>query len=124
MYFLMYILTTINNIKGASIILSAISFFIALFSAVNYSCENSRKYSTPDLILVNSLQKIFRRSFITFIVFTSLATLLPTSKQLAFIVIAPQIIENGAVKDTVKNIPEITKLGTEYLKQLLEDKVK
>ena len=52
-----------------------------------------------------------------------LSTLLPTTKQAAFIWIAPQIVENGAVKDTVKNIPELTKLGTEYLKELLKEKV-
>ena len=50
-------------------------------------------------------------------------TLLPNTKQAAFIWIAPQIVENGAVKDTVKNIPELTKLGTEYLKELLKEKV-
>lgn len=52
-----------------------------------------------------------------------LSTLLPSTKQAAFIWIAPQIVENGAVKDTVKNIPELTKLGTEYLKELLKEKV-
>ena len=50
------------------------------------------------------------------------AQLIPTTKQAAFIWVAPQIIENGAVKDTVKNIPELTKLGTEYLKELLKEK--
>ena len=62
--------------------------------------------------------------FITGIVLLVFAQLLPTTKQAAFIWVAPQIIENGAVKDTVKNIPELTKLGTEYLKELLKDKAK
>ena len=52
-----------------------------------------------------------------------LSVLLPSTKQAAFIWIAPQIVENGAVKDTVKNIPELTQLGTEYLKELLKEKV-
>jgi hypothetical protein len=52
-----------------------------------------------------------------------ISALLPTTKQAAFIYIAPQIIENGAVKDTVKNIPELAKLGTDYLKELLKDKI-
>ena len=52
-----------------------------------------------------------------------LKVLLPTTKQAAFIYIAPQIIENGEVKDTVKNIPELTKLGTEDLKELLKEKI-
>lgn len=61
--------------------------------------------------------------FVAMIVSMFITTLVPTTKQAAFIWVAPQIIENGAVKDTVKNIPELTKLGTEYLKELLKDKV-
>lgn len=61
--------------------------------------------------------------FISGVVLLVLAQILPTTKQAAFIYIAPQIIENGAVKDTVKNIPELTKLGTDYLKELLKEKV-
>lgn len=61
--------------------------------------------------------------FVSGIVLLALSQLLPTTKQAAFIYIAPQIIENGAVKDTVKNIPELTKLGTDYLKELLKEKV-
>ena len=61
--------------------------------------------------------------FISGIVLLVFSQLLPTTKQAAFIWIAPQIIENGAVKDTVKNIPELTKLGTDYLKELLKEKV-
>ena len=51
------------------------------------------------------------------------AVFVPTTKQMAFIWIAPQIVENGAVKDTIKNIPELTKLGTDYLKEMLKEKV-
>lgn len=61
--------------------------------------------------------------FISGVVLLVLSQLLPTTKQAAFIYVAPQIIENGAVKDTVKNIPELTKLGTDYLKELLKEKV-
>lgn len=64
----------------------------------------------------------FRKAFIVSLVFITLGALLPSTKQAAFIWVAPQIIENGAVKDTVKNIPELTKLGTEYLKELLKEK--
>lgn len=65
----------------------------------------------------------FRKAFIVSLILIILGMLLPTTKQAAFIYIAPQIIENGAVKDTVKNIPELTKLGTDYLKELLKEKV-
>lgn len=47
-----------------------------------------------------------------------LAVFVPTTKQAALIYIAPKIINN----EVIENVPEITKLGTEYLKELLKEK--
>lgn len=90
--------------------------------------DTNSSYSDPDRFF-NKLFKQYLKDFMWYKVFTvsvvflTIATLLPTTKQAAFIWVAPQIIENGAVKDTVKNIPELTKLGTDYLKELLKEKV-
>lgn len=73
--------------------------------------------------LAKKLMPIYKNVVGSFIISMSLAIFTPSSKGIAFIYIAPQIIENGAVKDTVKNIPELTKLGTEYLKEILADKI-
>lgn len=51
-----------------------------------------------------------------------LALFVPNTKQAALIYITPQIVNNEAVSDTVKNMPELTKLGTDYLKELLKEK--
>ena len=58
-----------------------------------------------------------------YIVTILLTFLMPSSKQAAFIIIAPELVENGAVKETFKNIPELTQLGTEYLKETLKEKL-
>jgi hypothetical protein len=76
-------------------------------------------YYEKDLKVMKKIIKLVAPVFIISLMFT---TLVPSTKQAAFIWIAPQIVENGAVKDTVKNIPELTKLGTEYLKELLKEK--
>lgn len=47
-----------------------------------------------------------------------LAVFVPTTKQAALIYIAPKIVNN----EVIENVPEITKLGTEYLKELLKEK--
>lgn len=52
-----------------------------------------------------------------------LALFVPNTKQAALIYITPRIVNNEAVSDTVKNMPELTKLGTDYLKELLKEKV-
>jgi hypothetical protein len=50
-----------------------------------------------------------------------LSTFIPTQKQLAFIIAAPYIIENEDLQQAGKNTTEIIKLGTEYLKEILND---
>lgn len=42
---------------------------------------------------------------------------------LAFIIAAPYIMENQQLQDASKNSVEIIKLGTEYLKQTLSNKI-
>lgn len=50
-----------------------------------------------------------------------LCVAMPNQKQLAFIVAAPAIVNNEDVQGVVKDIPAIMKLGTEYLKETLEN---
>ena len=50
-----------------------------------------------------------------------LNTFVPSQKQLAFIIAAPYIIENEDLQQAGKNTTEIIKLGTEYLKEVLND---
>ena len=50
-----------------------------------------------------------------------LNTFVPSQKQLAFIIAAPYIVENEDLQQAGKNTTEIIKLGTEYLKEILND---
>lgn len=120
----MYILTKLDNWQnfswgiGITFLISAVIIMVGCAIAtsdISYGAqfEHWKKYIKA--LRVNIL-------FSTGIVLIVFAQLIPTTKQAAFIWVAPQIIENGAVKDTVKNIPELTKLGTEYLKELLKEK--
>jgi hypothetical protein len=53
---------------------------------------------------------------------TLLNMFIPSQKQLAFIIAAPYIVENEDLQQAGKNTNEIIKLGTEYLKGVLNDK--
>lgn len=125
-----YILAKLNDI---GIVLSTVSIIGFIFCAISLipiakTADTNSSYFEPDKSF-NKLFKQYQKDFMWYKVFTvsavflTIATLLPTTKQAAFIWIAPQIVENGAVKDTVKNIPELTKLGTDYLKELLKEKI-
>ena len=119
-----YLLTILDNVNTAAcaccalsgIYTAVISFIMLMFIAQDQLEEEE---------IANTI-KVFKLkiSFTVFLISGIVAILLPTTKQAAFIWIAPQIVENGAVKDTVKNIPELTKLGTDYLKDLLKEKIK
>lgn len=50
-----------------------------------------------------------------------LTTFIPSQRQLAFIIAAPYIVENEDLQQAGKNTAEIVKLGTEYLKEILND---
>lgn len=56
-----------------------------------------------------------------YIVLIMLNVFIPNQRQLAFIIAAPYIIENEDLQQAGKNTAEIVKLGTEYLKEILND---
>ena len=125
-----YLLAKLNDIGFVLSVLSVIGFICCalLLIPIVIMADVDSSYCEPD----RAFNKLFKQKLKDFMwckiftisaVFLTIATLLPTTKQAAFIWIAPQIVENGAVKDTVKNIPELTKLGTDYLKELLKEKV-
>ena len=120
-YFMMYLLTQLDAFRSAMCTFSTLSLVVAiliLFLSVFVSYDDFRT-SYYEYIKTYRL-KLFA---ILFCVFYSVGTLIPSTKQAAFIYIAPQIIANGDVKDSIKAIPELAKLGTEYLKTMLKDKI-
>lgn len=132
MYFGMYLLTKLDSFKSLLCTISTaccIALVISTAATLIYSLVKSDSYyGDKDKTLFDHLKLAIQGFKLKFIVISTLVvmsinTLIPSTKQAAFIWIAPQIIENGAVKDTVKNIPELTKLGTDYLKELLKEKV-
>ena len=123
-YLGMYILTKLDSwhrfIGSSGIAMLIVAGIILIGSIIGCSdCYSDFTGSLKKLLKSLHIKTVF----ISGVVLLVFSQLLPTTKQAAFIWIAPQIIENGAVKDTVKNIPEITKLGTDYLKELLKEKI-
>lgn len=118
-YFLMYLLTIVDNIPIA---LTPIAVMLGIGLIISTAVMAASTVD-GDKEIVEMLSPWYKRGVGAFLVTMSLIIFVPSSKGIAFIYVAPQIIENGAVKDTVKNIPELTKLGTDYLKEILADKI-
>lgn len=122
-----YLLVKLDDMLAGCIIAFFLLTIIAIVMSV-FSFEDPDKWYNEEYkreaAVKQSLGKRYAKKLWTIIaVLFTIAIFIPSTKQAAFIWIAPQIVENGAVKDTVKNIPELTKLGTEYLKELLKEKV-
>jgi hypothetical protein len=126
-YLGMYILTKLDSWRcfagGTGLTLLIITIIASIILAPIIDCNKDYKEDFIKAYAKYAKVLRFKTLFIIAVSLTVFAQLLPTTKQAAFIYIAPQIIENGAVKDTFKNIPELTKLGTEYLKEILKEKI-
>lgn len=128
-----YLLTIVNNIKVITVAFSTVFGIALVFMTLqnlvhidgNLDDIRLKRYLE---FKENSLRRKFyaklnKISAILFAIFLSLAVFLPSSKGIAFIYVAPKLIENDNVKETFANIPELAKLGTDYLKELLKEKV-
>lgn len=114
-YYLFAILPNINMTLG--ILLITTSFLIALwfvgfFITLDYDDD-----------LHKTLTKIGKWFVPIYFILIMSHTFIPSQKQLAFIIAAPYVIENQDLKDISKNSTEIIKLGTEYVKDILKEKV-
>jgi len=66
------------------------------------------------------VKKYIKRFFYGMLIFLSLSTILPTTKQAAAIYILPNIVNNEDLQETIKQIPELSNLGLQHLKEIVE----
>lgn len=106
-----YLFAIADNISIVSKMVAAfVVIAIAPCLVIHYIDTSDDSFSKPLKLLVPLL-----------IVFSALAVFFPSQKQLAFIISAPYIVENQDIKEAGKNVAEIAKLGTEYLKDVLKE---
>lgn len=101
-----YFILMLDNVR----ILSGIATFIfgtAVFLLILY------KFSED----LEGLMPYTKAAIVSFIISVSLLTFTPTTKQAALIFLSGQ----EDVIATAKNLPKLTKLGTDYLIELLEE---
>lgn len=128
-----YLLTIVDDIKCVSTILALFAFIAAVATSVIRianieetigDIRHNAWHVTKDTLRRRLYATVNKFCITIFAVTLSLAILLPTSKGIAFIYVAPKLIENDNVKETFANIPELAKLGTDYLKELLKSSMK
>jgi len=115
-YFQAYLLTRLDSFNAffaGGVVLGVI---ILAVSACSLFWEGGKykKYQSMVVLL----------GFCFIMVFSLLRVLTPTTKEAAFIYIAPAIINNQDVQKAIKKLPEFSGLGLEYLSEVLKEEIK
>jgi len=128
-YFEAYILTRLDPLKNLFLSLSSkgIGVLIILFAILFTSfllIESPRDLEYDQQKTIKKIKNIFFFLIIpVYCLSFIIATLIPTSKEMAFIYIAPAIVNNKDVQKTIQKIPELSGLGFEYINELLKTKI-
>lgn len=116
-----YLFAMLPNIKLLISIIIATLFLFAIIGFIAIATENETMCVEDE-----KNEADLKSACLCFIfgwILSFIITFIPNQKQLAFIIAAPYIMENQQLQDTSKNSVEIIKLGTEYLKQTLSNKI-
>ena len=128
-YFEAYILTRLDPLKSlfssasagllSLLIIFGIIYLISWFIVAIEQLQNTE---------ANKINKIIKKTILFFIVPVVclsylVKTLIPTTKEMAFIYIAPAIVNNKDVQKTIQKIPELSGLGLEYLTETLKGEI-
>ena len=114
-----YLFAMLPNIKT---LLGVVIAFLFVFAVIGFIATAEDENT---LIKENDKESDLRAiklSFVLGCILSLIITFIPNQKQLAFIIAAPYIVENQQLQEAGQNSAEIIKLGTEYLKTLLEEK--
>ena len=128
-YFEAYILTRLDPLKSLFLSLSnkGIGVLIILFTiifTIFLSFESLRYLEEEQKTTIRKIKNVFFFLIIPLYCLSFIiATLIPTSKEMAFIYIAPAIVNNKDVQKTIQKIPELSGLGLEYINELLKTKI-
>ena len=115
-YFQAYLLTRLDSFNGLFVGGIMLGVLILTLSTCPLFSEGEKykKYQT----------KLVASGFCFLMIFSLLKALIPTTKEAAFIYIAPAIINNQDVQKTIKKLPELSGLGLEYLSEILKEEVR
>lgn len=113
-----YLFAILPNICNTIAVLLGILMLPLILLTIGYVILTDLDKDDDYYKLTRSVAKWF---YPLYAVLLMLNTFIPNQRQLAFIIAAPYIIENEDLQQAGKNTTEIIKLGTEYLKGVLDE---
>ena len=119
-YFQAYLLTRLDSFS--SLLNSLIAFGLAVI--VILCVILFAKAVEPEFCNGSNIKKYFFIILPITLLFSILNAMIPSTKEAAFIYIAPALVNNKDVQKTLKKLPELSGLGLEYLGDILKQEIK
>lgn len=107
-----YLLNIASDLKGAFMIISVLSGFSFIISVVIWASENFDE---------EVKNKIITKTLYIFLFSTTLSVFIPSTKQLASMIVLPKIMNNEQIQNTVVNGLDLMELTTKWLKENLKE---
>jgi len=114
--------TTINYAFGFIACIAFIACIVTIVARLGLLHEEAE--CSSEYVKMHAVLKKGSRISIGALLFSGILTIvLPTTSELAVIVIAPKIVENKDVQETLKNFPELSRLATDWCKEVLKEQI-
>ena len=129
-YFQAYLFTRLDSlgVLFATIIAASVIISILMSMSILYcDTDNDIKNCEIDIKnreIKNRIKNTLKITLPIILIFSIAISLLPNSKEAAFIYIAPKIVNNKDLQETLTKMPKLTNLGLDYLNNILEEKIK
>lgn len=95
---------------------------IVSFLRYNFACDEEEENKAS--IFCKKVASYFKITVPLLIIAMVIKSLVPTTKEAAFIYVAPAIVNNQDIQKTIKKLPELSGLGLEYLGEILKQEIK
>lgn len=122
-YFIIKLTDMVILFGGIGFIGSMVGMIIYIVGIAG-STERGGLFNGIDEKNKSIIKKMGRNLSIIGCILFFLGSMLPTTKQAAAIYILPSIVNNEDLQETIKQIPELSNLGLQHLKEILSDDIK
>ena len=130
-YFQAYLLTRLDpflalfsGLATIALIIIIINFIAQLIALAMRGESCGEPETTKNNLLCKKVASYFKITVPLFIVILTIKSLIPTTKEAAFIYVAPAIVNNQDLQKTITKLPELSGLGLEYLGEILKQEIK
>lgn len=122
-YFQAYLLTRLDVFQHSFFFVLVVSGLVWLITFFLFLvCHDGFAHETSEAKLM--FKKISIISLFIFSFSGIAKSLIPSTREAAFIYIAPAIVNNQDIQKTIKKLPELSGLGLEYLSEILKQEIK